>query len=423
MNIDQLKVCITSDTLEYTFRNLYSENIDTVKERYLKCVEGYESYFGAGNDVAMFSSPGRTEVGGNHTDHQHGRVLAGAVDLDIIATVQKMEGNLIRIYSEGFGFTEVDLSQLEVIESEKETSAALVRGIAAKLIEKGYKVGGFHAYVMSNVLNGSGLSSSAAFEVLICTIFNQLYCNKNLTPIEIAQISQYAENIYFGKPSGLMDQTTCAVGGFVAIDFATSQPKVKPISFNLQEQGYQLVIVNTGANHADLTDAYASIPQEMKSVAQLFGKEYLNEVDESDFYQNLDKVRMSVSDRAILRAIHFFNDTNRVLRQADALERNDIATFLKEVNASGQSSNDYLQNSYSINHPSEQSITLALCMTKQFLQGEGACRVHGGGFAGTIQAYIPITRVQAYIRQMEKLFGSGCCYCINIRSCGGIQVI
>jgi galactokinase len=424
MNIENLRQCITGETLQFAFANLYSSDIELVKNRYLTCVEGYEKQFSAGEDASIFSAPGRTEVGGNHTDHQQGRVIAGAVDLDVIAAVNKTNTNVIRVYSENFGLTEVVLDTLDVIESEKETSAALIRGIAFKLKERGYSIAGFDAYTMSNVLCGSGLSSSAAFEVLLGTILNKLYCNGELTAIEIAQISQYAENVYFGKPCGLMDQTACAVGGFVSIDFAcTKKPVVNPISFDLKQQGYQLVIVNTGANHADLTDDYASIPFEMKSVANYFGKEYLNEVDITEFYRNIPKLREQVSDRAILRAIHFFEDTNRVLRQADALMNKEIDTFLKEVNASGQSSYDYLQNVYSARNYTEQSVSLALCITKQFMNGQGACRVHGGGFAGTIQAYIPIELSNDYINQMQSIFGQGCCYRINIRSQGGIQVI
>ncbi|WMJ22604.1 galactokinase family protein [Paludicola sp. MB14-C6] len=424
MNIEQLKDSIVSGAYNSVLQNIYSDNINTVKARYLSCIEGYQQQFQKGDNISVFSAPGRTEVGGNHTDHQHGRVIAGAVDLDIIAVVNKTNANVIRVFSEGFGLTEVVLDNFNVVENEKETSAALIRGIVSRLKERGYPVSGFDAYTMSDVLCGSGLSSSAAFEVLIGTVLNDLYCNSELKAIEIAQIAQYAENVYFGKPSGLMDQTASAVGGFVSIDFACiKKPIINPITFDLKKHGYQLVIVNTGANHSDLTDDYASIPHEMKDIASCFDKEHLNEVETTVFYQNIPKLRGQVSDRAILRAIHFFEDTNRVTRQADALIHQDIDTFLKEVNASGQSSYDYLQNVYSPHNPTEQSIALALCLTKQFLKGQGACRVHGGGFAGTIQVYLPISVTDDYIKHMKLVFGENCCYRINIRKQGGVKVI
>ncbi len=424
MNTNELIDFTNDNNLNSTFTRLYGSDSECTRQRYINCINQFKINFGERHSVELFSAPGRTEVGGNHTDHQNGRVLAGAVSLDIIACVSKNDNNTIRVLSEGYDVCEVCLDNLSVIENEKNTASALIRGIASRIMDLGYNVSGFDAYTTSNVLCGSGLSSSAAFEVLVASIVNEHFCNGELSPVDLAKISQYAENIYFGKPCGLMDQTACAVGGFVEIDFENPKsPIVENIQFDLETNGYKLVIVNTGANHADLTDDYSSVPADMKSVAKCFGKEFLREVDEDVFFESVCSLRHKVSDRAILRAIHFFGDNSRVLKQASALKENDINSFFAEVNASGNSSYDYLQNVYSSHNPLEQGISLALALTKRFLNNNGACRVHGGGFAGTIQAYIPINQVNDYISTMEVVFGHNCCYELNIRNAGAIKII
>lgn len=424
MNSKQMIEHITCDKLSNIFTKLYGKSDNIVKNRFIDILDNFEKQFGIGREIELYSAPGRTEVGGNHTDHQHGRVLAGAVSLDVIGAVSPNDDNTIRILSEGHDMCEVKLDDLSVNKSEANSSPSLVRGIASKISEMGYSVKGFDAYTTSQVLCGSGLSSSAAFEVLVANIINQLYCNGELSPVKMAIISQYAENVYFGKPSGLMDQTACAVGGFITIDFENpEQPKVENIHFDLDKHGYKLVIVNTGANHADLTDDYSSIPADMKSVARQFDKEFLREVDENDVLQNIESLRNKISDQAILRAIHFFDDNNRVIKQASALMNDNISEFFNQVNISGASSFDYLQNVYSPHNPLEQGISLALCITRRFIKNNGACRVHGGGFAGTIQAYIRKSDIDEYVELMENIFGSGCCYVLNIRNEGTIKII
>ena len=371
----------------------------------------------------QFSAPGRTEIGGNHTDHQNGCVLAAAVDLETVATVWVDDSSLIQIDSEGYPVITVDLNELDVREDEKNTTASLIRGIVSAFVQRGAKLSGFRAKVKSTVLPGSGLSSSAAFEVLIGTILNELFFDKKLTAVEIAQVGQYAENVYFGKPCGLMDQTASSVGGMVFIDFNDpTNPVVEKINFNLHDAGYALCIVDTGADHADLTDEYAAIPAEMKQVCNFFGKDVLRQIPEEDFFAALPNLRRRVPDRAILRAMHIYEENQRVLDQVKALKENDVDSFLGLVKESGRSSWMYLQNitpTGSIRHQ-EVAVSLALC--KKLLSGKGAYRVHGGGFAGTVQAFVPLDMLNTFKDKIEAVLGKNACHVLNIREEGGIRV-
>lgn len=392
--------------------------------RYADIAAQFAGLFGGEREVHFFSAPGRTEIGGNHTDHQHGRVLAAAVNLDIVAAASKNEEMVIRLKSAGFpSMDEVDISRLNIREEEKETSASLLRGICARISELGYRVGGFDAYTASQVLKGSGLSSSAAFEILVVTIINHLYNDGKIDPVQAAKIAQYAENVYFGKPSGLMDQTASSVGGFVAIDFERPEaPKLEKVNFNPADAGYALCIVDTGGNHADLTCDYAEVPLEMTAVARAMGHEVLRECDPSAFQAQIPQLRAKVGDRAVLRAIHFFAENERVQEQTTALRAGDFEAFKQMCLLSGQSSYMYLQNVYSSRAPKEQGISLALALSQKILQGRGAWRVHGGGFAGTMQAFVPYDLLAEYRSSMEVVFGAGHCYVLSIRQAGGIQV-
>ena len=368
----------------------------------------------------LFSAPGRTELGGNHTDHQLGRVLAGAVSVDTLAAVAPNGEGVIRVQSEGYPLCTVSLEELDVRPAEFGSTLSLIRGVAARITQLGHAVHGFDAYVTSRVLPGSGLSSSAAFEVLLGTIINSLdTCG--LSAIEIAQIGQYAENDYFGKPCGLMDQMASSVGGIVTIDFAdASRPVVEPLDFDFASCGHALCIVNSGADHADLTDEYAAIPREMKAVCAVFGKEHLREVDEDAFYSRLREVRAAAGDRAALRAMHFFEDNRRVALQVEALKAKDFPRFLDLVNESGRSSWLYLQNVVPTGSTRHQELALSLALAARLLQGRGACRVHGGGFAGTIQAFVPLDLLDAFRSGMEAVLGEGSCQVLSIRPEGGI---
>jgi galactokinase len=370
--------------------------------------------------LQLFSAPGRTELGGNHTDHNQGKVLAAGVQLDTIAAVMPNQEHCIRLQSDRFpDLCRIDLNDLEVRDAELGTSAALIRGMAACFIQAGYKVGGFDAYVMSDVLPGSGLSSSAAFEVLIGAILNRLYNQGKLTPVNLAQMGQYAENAYFGKPCGLMDQLACACGGIIAIDFKDPvKPMVKKLPFDFHQAGYELVVINTGGSHADLTADYAAITGEMKDVARHFGKKVLREVDAQGLLAAAASLRQELGDRAVLRALHYFEENKRVDQMLACLRQNDMSGFLQLVGASGRSSWQLLQNCYSPAHVREQGVALALALTAQFLGDEGAWRVHGGGFAGTIQAYVPVDKVDDYRLYMEKIFGKGCLTALTIRPRG-----
>lgn len=407
---------------------LYGDNkdaLDKARQRYVQIAQQFAALFKEEQELHFFSAPGRTEIGGNHTDHQHGRVLAAAVNLDIVAAAAKTEDNIIRFKSEEYPVMDVvDITDLTVHEEEKETSVSLLRGICARVSQLGYKVGGFNAFSASQVLKGSGLSSSAAFEVLIVTILSHLYNDGAINAVQAAQIAQYAENVYFGKPSGLMDQTASSVGGFVAIDFQDpANPKLEKISFDPASAGYALCIVDTGGNHADLTSDYAGAPTEMKQVANALGKDVLRECSFDDFIANLPQLRTKTGDRAVLRAMHFFAENERVTEQKDALKAGDFERFKQLSLDSGRSSFMYLQNVFSCSNPQEQGIALALAVSEQILKGRGTWRVHGGGFAGTMQAFVPFDLLDHYKSSVEAIFGKDRCYVLSIRQPGGVKVI
>ena len=371
----------------------------------------------------VFSAPGRTEIAGNHTDHQHGCVLAAAVDLETVATVWVDDSSLIQIDSEGYPVIAVDLNELDVREDEKNTTASLIRGIASAFIQRGAKLSGFRAKVKSTVLPGSGLSSSAAFEVLIGTILNELFFEKKLSAIEIAQIGQYAENVYFGKPCGLMDQMASSVGGMVYIDFEDPEkPKVQKLEADLETFGYGLCIIDTGADHADLTDEYAAIPGELAQLCQFFGKKYLREIPKAEFVQKIPELRGKVTDRAILRAFHIYQENDRVRQQVEALRWDDIDAFLDLVKESGRSSWMYLQNITPAGAVKHQEVAVALALCETYLKGQGAYRVHGGGFAGTVQAFVPLDMLDSFKASIEAVLGENSCHVLNIRQQGGIRV-
>ena len=371
----------------------------------------------------VFSAPGRTEICGNHTDHQHGCVLAAAVDLETVATVQVNESNLIEIQSEGYPLVTVDLNDLAVREEEKNSTAALIRGVASAFVQRGAKLSGFRAEVRSTVLPGSGLSSSAAFEVLIGTILNELFFEKKLTAIEIAQIGQYAENVYFGKPCGLMDQMASSVGGMVYIDFEDPEnPKVQKIDVDLATFGYGLCIIDTGADHADLTDEYAAIPGELAELCQCFVKKYLREIPKAEFVQKISEIRGKVTDRAILRAFHIYRENDRVRQLVEALRWDDIEAFLDLIKESGRSSWMYLQNITPAGAVQHQEVAVALALCETYLKGQGAFRVHGGGFAGTVQAFVPLDMLDSFKASIEEVLGENSCHVLNIRQQGGIRV-
>lgn len=407
----------------YTIKELYGdENHAAQTERYKKAVQSFKELYGDCK-YRVFSASGRTEVGGNHTDHNFGRVLAAGVSLDVIAVVKQTDDNIIEVKSEGFPKDVVDINDLSVHNDEEGKSASLIRGVAAGFNNRKYGIGGFKAYTTSNVLKGSGLSSSAAFEVLIGTILNYLYNNLKATNVEIAQIAQYAENVYFGKPSGLMDQMASSVGSFITIDFKDPEnPVIEKIDFDFNHSGHSLCIVDTKGNHADLTPEYAAIPQEMKAVAGFFGKQVLREVTLSDVLENITELRNKYGDRAVLRALHFLNENETVDREAKALQDGDFNAFLKEITNSGNSSYKYLQNIYSNKSPEEQGLSIGLNLAEMVLDGEGACRVHGGGFAGTIQAFVPNSKLEKFKETLNGCFGDGSCHVISIRPVGGIEV-
>ena len=400
------------------------EALTAQKQRYSQAVEKFATLYTEREDMEVFSAPGRTEVCGNHTDHQHGKVLAAAINLDAVAVVGFHEDGVIRLHSEGYPAITVELSDLAISEAEHGTTKALIRGMAAQFAEKGVKIGGFDAYVTSDVLGGSGLSSSAAFEVLIGTILDIHYNKGAVGAVDIAKMGQFAENKYFGKNCGLMDQMVSSVGGFVFIDFADpTKPVIDKHVCDFAAAGISLCITDTKGSHADLTADYVSIPVEMKSVAAHFGKEVLHEVAEADFFAEIGGLRGKVSDRAILRAAHFFADDARVPQEVAALDAKDFQKFFDLVKASGNSSAKWLQNVYSIQKPEEQGVSMGLMVSEKVLDGKGASRVHGGGFAGTIQAFVPTELVDKYVTAMENLFGEGSCYRLNIRPLGGVQVM
>ena len=423
--ITQIKEELKNHVYDAVMERLYvaPEMIAIQGPRYEKVLNDFEALYGA-QVVEIYSAPGRTEVGGNHTDHQLGEVLAASVNLDTIAVVAPRQDMKVRLKSEGYPALELDLSDLNVQENEKETTMALIRGMAAGFAKRGLKVGGFDASVTSQVLSGSGLSSSAAFEVLIGNILSGLYNNEAVSQIEIAKMGQEAENVFFGKPCGLMDQMASAVGGLVNIDFGDPRnPVVNPLDVAFSNFGHALCIVDTKGSHADLTQDYADVPAEMKKVACFFGQDVLKHVDEESFMNKFAEVRLACGDRAVLRAMHWYNENRRVRAQVAALTAGDFDEFKKQIAASGNSSYKYLQNVYSSHKPQEQSVSVALMISEQLLGESGVARVHGGGFAGTIQAFVPVEMTASYKEGMEKVFGEGACHVLRIRPVGGTKVL
>ena len=405
---------------------VYGKDAENAAQRLLELMEEYAGTFPCGEDADtwLFSTPGRTELGGNHTDHQRGHCLAAAVELDTIACAVPNGSNIIRIKSRHHRMAEVDLNCLALQDAETGSSPALVRGVAARLAQLGYAAGGFDAYTTTRVLRGSGLSSSAAFEVMACTIMNHLFCGGRLSPIQLAQVGQYAENVYYGKPCGLLDQLSCACGGVIAAGFQDpAQPSVQQVHVDLAAQGYALCIVDAGASHASLIEDYASIPREMGQVAAHFGKEVLGEVPYEDFQREMSAVRAACGDRAVLRAIHFYQDDRRVAQQLEALEQRDLDAFLRLVRQSGRSSFMYLQNVSTYRDSRVQPMAVLLAQAEELLGDRGACRIHGGGFAGTIQAFVPLDLLEAFTRRMEALTRTGACYTLDIRSTGSVCLI
>lgn len=425
-NCENMKSLLSGTAFQERLLELYGEEsrLPAQTKRYGAALDAFAERFGEDREIALFSAPGRTEICGNHTDHQNGKVLAASLNLDVIAVVEKTEDPVIVIRSAGFPEDRIDLSDLSRVPEETGTSAALIRGVAAYLSGHGHRIGGFRATTTSEVLKGSGMSSSAAFEVLVGTILSGLYNDMSLDPVELALASQYAENVYFGKPSGLMDQMACAVGGLIRIDFKDpGAPVVSQIPYAFSESGHALCIVDTRGSHADLTPDYAAVPEEMRKVARSLGKEVLRDVPEEDFYRELPNLRKRCGDRAVLRALHFFQEEHRVDDMTRELKQGNFEAFLSLVRASGDSSYKYLQNVISCHKLQEQGIPIGLATAEAVLQGTGACRVHGGGFAGTIQAYVPNEKVDAFRVEMDRIFGEGSCYPLKIRPYGGVKVI
>lgn len=406
---------------------LYGEDPNVLskqRERYAKAVEEFEKHFDGTRELRLYSAPGRTEIGGNHTDHNHGVVMAAAVDLDMVAVVAQNNSTQVNIYSQNFERTDsVDVSCLTPQEEEKGSSPSLIRGIAARIVELGGKVGGFDAYTTSDVLRGSGLSSSAAFEVLVGEIFNAEFNDGRFSAVDNAKIGQYAENVFFDKPCGLMDQTACAVGSAITIDFKEpASPVVDKIPFDIAKHGFCLCITDTKGSHADLTDDYAAIRREMESVAEFLGKKVLRDVDEEVFFSKIAEIREKLGDRAVLRAIHFFADCKRAKALYEAVADDRFDDFLHLIVDGGHSSFEYNQNAYSIKKPEEQGVALGVALSQRVLAGRGAWRLQGGGFAGTIQAFVPKDLLEQYRATLEGVFGKGSCYVLNVRNYGAIQV-
>ncbi len=426
MKTTELRAALSRGDFDKRFCYIYGEGaLAAQKERYAKALSAFEELYGTDRDAAFYSVAGRSELSGNHTDHNHGCVIAASIDLDIIAVASPRADAVIRIKSEGFPEDVVDLTAFTAPKQERfERSDALIAGMAAGFRKEGFAVGGFDAYTTSNVLKGSGISSSAAFEDMVGNILNYLYNDGKISNVEIAKLAQYAENVFFGKPCGLMDQVACAVGGIVAIDFADpKQPIIEKIDFDMSAAGYNLCIVNTGGNHADLTGDYASVPAEMKAVAACFGKPVLREVEEEKVLSSIAELRQKTNDRAVMRALHFYAENRRVAAQKAALKAGDVKAFFTEVIASGRSSFCYLQNVFTTKNPAEQGLSLALCLAERVLAGKTAAwRVHGGGFAGTIQAFVPNNAVEEFRAVMDAAFGTGACMVLRIRPVGATKI-
>lgn len=421
-----IKQALGNGELDQVLTALYTEDaLEGAKERTLRVLDGFGTTFGHPAQ-ALFSAPGRTEIGGNHTDHQHGHVLAAAVDLDLLAAVAVTEDGVVRVLSEGYPMMEVDLSILTPQAGEENTSAALIRGVCARMTELGCAFGGhgLEVYMTSTVPGGSGLSSSAAFEVLFGTIFNHLFWGERATAVELAQIGQYAENVFFGKPCGLMDQTASSVGGVVAIDFKDpAAPVVERMELDLHKQGYALCILDSHASHADLTGEYAAITSEIKAVCAHFGKEVLRDIPEPDFYAALPRLRQLAGDRAVLRCMHFYSEDDRARWEAEALKAGLFQDFLTLVRQSGESSATCLQNVTPTGAVEEQALMLTIALAQKLLGELGAARVHGGGFGGTAQAFVPLDVLEEFKTRMEAVLGQGSCHVVTIRPVGGVRLI
>lgn len=427
MNATELKAKIAAGGIDSTLTEGLSVPADRVEEqraRYVRAVDEFTALYGDG-ELSLYSVGGRSEISGNHTDHNYGRVIAASVNLDVLAVVKATDDDVIRIKSEGFPEDVVPASAAEKPDGDKYfKSEAIIAGMERAFLDAGYRAGGFCAYTTSNVLKGSGISSSAAFEVMVGNILNYLYNDGKVSNVEIAKMAQFAENEFFGKPCGLMDQTACAVGGFITIDFEDPKnPVIEKMDFDLAKNGYSLCIVNTGGNHADLNEDYASVPAEMKRVAAELGVPVLRKTDRETLVKNIARIRETCGDRALMRAFHFFAENERVAAQVEALRAGDMDGFKAGVMASGNSSFKYLQNVYTTKNVSEQGLSLALCLTEQFLSGTGAAwRVHGGGFAGTIQAFVPTGLTEDYRTFMDSVFGAGACHILSVRKNGACRI-
>ena len=425
MNTQMLIEKIQNGELDNRLLDIYvdSKLMEYQKSRYIAAIKKFEALYQAG-EVVLFSAPGRSEVGGNHTDHQHGKVLATSINLDSIGVVRATDDNIIRLVSDNYDEIVISLDDILLKEEEKETTTALIKGMVSGFLNRKFEVGGFSAYVTSDVLIGAGLSSSAAFETLIGTILSGLYNNMNVSAVDIAIIGQYAENIYFGKPCGLMDQMACSVGNLVYIDFENpNKPIVEKIEFDMEKHGYSLCITDTKGSHADLTDEYAAVTKEMKLVAKHFGQEVLRGITAQDILKDIKVLRSVLGDRSVLRALHFVKENERVSHEVDALKKGDFEQFIDCVKKSGDSSYKYLQNVYSKSDVQSQNVSIALAISDVVLQGNGVSRVHGGGFAGTIQAFVKNDTVEEYKKSMDLVFGEGSCSDLRIRKYGGIQVV
>ncbi|MDO4490569.1 MAG: galactokinase family protein [Lachnospiraceae bacterium] len=420
----ELKELIAQGGLNERLADIYVDEalVPYHQKRYIAAIENFEKLFGE-QEVEIYSAPGRSEVGGNHTDHQRGKVMATSLNLDFIAVVQPTSDEIITFKSDKYPILTLSVGELEINKKEYGTTNALVRGVAAGLKQAGFEIGGFRAFITSDVLSGSGMSSSAALEILIGTILSGLYNDMKADPVFLAQVGQYAENIYFGKPCGLMDQMACSVGGLVYIDFEDVEtPVVKPVSIDFKEFGHSLCISDTKGSHANLTDDYAAIPVEMKKIAEYYGAEVLRQVDPAKFYQDIAVLRKKCGDRAVLRAMHLFEENDRVDSLKAALEAHDFETFRSLITASGNSSFKYLQNVFATHQVQEQGLSIGLAVSERVLDGTGAVRVHGGGFAGTIQAFVPDDKVEEYRAAIDGVFGEGSCHVLKVRKYGGIKV-
>ena len=417
--ISELKELLKNKKLDDRFDKIYGGDKNSIEEAYLRLSSVLEHFqkIEKSDNARIFSASGRTELSGNHTDHNNGNVLTASINLDKLALVSKREDNKIIVYTDGIDNPDsIDINNLEIDKKEFGKSTALIRGVCAGLINSGYKIGGFTAFLNNKVLMGSGLSSSASFESLICEILNALYNDDKIEKTKIALIGQFAENIYFGKPCGLMDQMGCSVGGIISIDFKNPKsPQIEKVEYDFEKSGYALMIVDAKGDHSSLTGEYAAIREEMNAIAKYFSKEVCRDITKEELISNVPKIREKIGDRAILRAYHFITENERVINQINALKNNDIKKYLNLMNESGLSSFMYLQNCFSITSSKNMGVALALTLTKDFLNGDGACRVHGGGFAGTIQSLIPLNRVEEYTKLMDSIFGEKSAIKIKVR--------